>query len=139
VTTIKLNKRTKNLTLKKVQKSLKLTQSKKVIALRQVGRRGARGEPGQVQSLVAGTGVIVDNTDPANPIISAPSSGNDKNFTYDFTSQASFTVTHNLAKYPSVTVFDSAWEQVEGSIDYLDINSVKIDFSAPFSGVLTLN
>lgn len=136
---IKLNKQTKNLTLKKVQKSLKLNQNRNVISLRQVGRKGEQGDPGLIQSIVAGTGVIVDDTDPANPIVSASSDGSDKNFVYNFSSQDSFTVNHNLNKYPSVTVFDSAGEEIEGQVDYLDINSVKIDFSAPFSGVITLN
>lgn len=136
---IKLNKQTKNLTLNKVQKSLRLNQNKHVISLRQVGRRGVQGEPGAIQSVVAGTGIIVDNTDPANPIVSAPTAGNDKNFTYNFNSQSSFTVNHNLDKYPSVTIFDSSGDEVEGQVDHLNVNSLKIDFSAPFSGVITLN
>lgn len=139
MTTIKLNKETKNLTLKKVQKSLKLTQLKSTISLRQVGRRGERGEPGLIQSVVAGTGVTVDDTDPANPIVSAPSAGGDKNFTQPFTSESSLTVNHNLAKYPSVTIFDTAGDEVEGDVEHVTVNTVTINFSAPFSGRLTLN
>jgi len=36
------------------------------------GTDGDDGAPGVVQSIVQGTGVTVDNTDPANPIVSAP-------------------------------------------------------------------
>lgn len=92
--TIKLNKKDGSVTLKKVQKN---------IVLRQTGRRGEPGKgvptggttgqvlsknsddnydtewvsmaPGGVQSVVAGTNVTVDNTDPANPIVSADGSG----------------------------------------------------------------
>lgn len=36
------------------------------------GAQGPAGDPGVVQAVVAGEGVSVDDTDPANPIISAP-------------------------------------------------------------------
>jgi len=35
------------------------------------GDKGDQGDPGVVQAVVAGTNVTVDNTDPANPIVSA--------------------------------------------------------------------
>lgn len=136
---IKLNKQTKNLTLKKVQKSLKLTQNRNVISLRQVGRKGEQGDPGVVESVVAGTNITVDDTDPANPIVSSVVSGGDKNFTQAFTAEASLTVNHNLSKYPAVTVFDTAGDEVEGDVEHVTINTLTINFSAPFSGRLTLN
>lgn len=39
------------------------------------GPAGVDGEPGVVQSVVAGSNVTVDNTDPANPVISASGGG----------------------------------------------------------------
>jgi hypothetical protein len=33
---------------------------------------GPQGDPGVVQSVVAGTGITVDSTDPANPVVSTP-------------------------------------------------------------------
>lgn len=39
------------------------------------GPAGPAGAPGVVQSIVAGTGISVDNTDPANPIVSATGGG----------------------------------------------------------------
>lgn len=36
-----------------------------------VGPEGPQGDPGVIQSIVAGTNVTVDDTDPANPIVSA--------------------------------------------------------------------
>lgn len=60
---IKLNKKAQNLTLKQVERSLKLYQT------------GRRGTPGVVQSIVAGTNVNVDSTDPANPVVSSSGGG----------------------------------------------------------------
>lgn len=48
-------------------------------------------------------------------------------------------VTHNLGKYPSVTVVDSGGNTVIGDVQYVDDNSVVITFSAAFSGVAYLN
>ena len=48
-------------------------------------------------------------------------------------------ITHNLGKYPSVTVIDSASNVVEGDVEYLNTNIVRITFSAAFSGSVTLN
>lgn len=39
------------------------------------GDPGPQGDPGVVQSIVAGTNVAVDNTDPANPVVSASGGG----------------------------------------------------------------
>jgi len=48
-------------------------------------------------------------------------------------------VTHNLNKFPSVTVIDSANTEVEGGVEFIDINTVQISFSAAFSGKAYLN
>lgn len=50
-----------------------------------------------------------------------------------------WTVNHNLSKYPSVDVFDSAGDQVDGEVRHINENSLRIVFSAPFSGVAYLN
>lgn len=47
---------------------------------------------------------------------------------------ASWAINHNLSRYPQVTVVDTAGSQVEGSVTYLDADTIQIDFSAPFSG-----
>lgn len=39
------------------------------------GATGAPGNDGVVQSIVAGTGILVDNTDPANPVVSTAGGG----------------------------------------------------------------
>jgi|TARA_R110002050_G_scaffold178045_1_gene311254 hypothetical protein len=48
-------------------------------------------------------------------------------------------ITHNLGKYPSVTVVDSANTVVVGNIDYISSNAIKITFNAAFSGCAFLN
>ena len=65
--------------------------------------------------------------------------GEDSHYTQDFTASSLVTVVHNLGKYPAVTVFDSAGDEVEGSVDHNNINSVTVAFSAPFSGKVICN
>lgn len=43
-------------------------------------------------------------------------------------------IQHDLDKYPSVSVVDSANTTVVGDIHYIDTNKVIVTFSAPFSG-----
>ena len=66
--------------------------------------------------------------------------GSDKNYVHT-QEQASkeWTITHNLGKYPAVSVVDSAGTEVEGEVHYVDLNKVKLIFSAEFSGKATLN
>lgn len=45
-----------------------------------------------------------------------------------------WTITHNLNKFPSVTVVDSAGSWVIGAVAYIDSNTVRITFSSSFSG-----
>ena len=56
-------------------------------------------------------------------------------YTHDqLTPSALWTITHNLAGFPNVTVVDSAGTQVEGDVDYTDSNVLTIAFSAAFGG-----
>lgn len=63
----------------------------------------------------------------------------DKNYYQVFTNQSSVTATHNLGKYPSVTVFNSAGDEVVGAVNYLSINVLTVTFSSSFTGIVTLN
>jgi hypothetical protein len=45
-----------------------------------------------------------------------------------------WTIVHNLNFKPNVTIMDSAGSIVEGEIEYLDNNSVRLTFSYAFSG-----
>tara|TARA_B100000497_G_C7634880_1_gene381615 strand:+ start:204 stop:746 length:543 start_codon:yes stop_codon:yes gene_type:complete len=50
-----------------------------------------------------------------------------------------WTITHNLGKFPSVTVVDVDNNVVVGDVDYLSTNIIQITFSIPFSGCAFLN
>lgn len=68
------------------------------------------------------------------------SAGDDKNFVFtQSVSAKEWEITHNLNKYPSVTILDSANTKVEGEVEYISINKVKVKFSSAFSGKATLN
>lgn len=48
-------------------------------------------------------------------------------------------IKHDLNKFPSVTIVDSAGSVVVGDIDYVDENNVRVSFSSQFSGKAYLN
>jgi len=48
-------------------------------------------------------------------------------------------VKHNLDKYPSVTVVDSAENVVVGEVTYVDNNNLIIHFTSAFSGKAYMN
>lgn len=48
-------------------------------------------------------------------------------------------VSHNLGKYPSVTVIDTAGNKVYGHVQYVSKTLLTISFSAEFSGTAILN
>lgn len=52
---------------------------------------------------------------------------------------ATWDISHSLNKYPSVTITDSAGDEVEGEVRYNGLNSVTVKFSAPFAGRAYLN
>ncbi|MHA1198085.1 MAG: hypothetical protein ACTSQF_01825 [Candidatus Heimdallarchaeaceae archaeon] len=52
---------------------------------------------------------------------------------------SSWSVTHNLGKYPSVTVIDSVDNEVIGDMEYTDANNLVINFTSTFSGKAYMN
>lgn len=50
-----------------------------------------------------------------------------------------WTIVHNLNKYPSVTIVDSANDEVEGNVRHISRNQLTVTFSAAFSGRAFLN
>ena len=48
-------------------------------------------------------------------------------------------VNHNLGKFPSVTVIDTANTVVNGEYEYIDSNNITLKFSAAFAGKAYLN
>lgn len=64
----------------------------------------------------------------------------DKNFVFSQNVASSvWEITHNLNKYPSVTVVDSGMNIVIGEVTYLNENEIQIVFTVPFSGKAYLN
>ena len=64
----------------------------------------------------------------------------DKNFYFTQTTALdTWVITHNLNKYPSATIIDSAGTEVVGNITYNSLNQITITFSGAFKGSATLN
>ena len=103
------------------------------------GPRGPQGPPGETY--------IHPDTHPAAIIVESEErvflSNQEKTALLSFTesyvhdqlsSSSTWTVMHNLNKYPNVTILDSAGTLVIGEIEYLSKNSLMLRFSAEFSG-----
>ncbi len=88
--------------------------------------------------LKGGTGINLSQL-AANEITIA-SLNDDANFIFtQGIPSATWNITHNLNKFPSVTVVDSSKQIVIGDVIYINTNSLVITFSAPFSGEAYLN
>lgn len=87
-------------------------------------------------------GVTVTGTPSSGQVLTATSSsaahwqapGASSGFTQAFTSQSVVTVTHNLGRFPAVSVIDTADDVCVGDVLHLSVNAVRLTFSAPFSG-----
>ena len=55
------------------------------------------------------------------------------------TAADTWNITHNLNKYPSVSIVDSAGNDVIGNCNYVNANEVVLTFSGAFSGKAFLN
>jgi len=89
--------------------------------------------PPQVTTLSVGQG-------PAGPAGGAIQGTGDLHYTHSQITAASvWAVTHNLAKFPSVTVIDASNDMVMGEVRYLTINTLQITFSSAFSGTAYIN
>ena len=88
--------------------------------------------------LKGGTGITL--TQPASNEITIASLNDDANFVFtQGTPSATWNITHNLGKFPSVSVVDTADQLMYGDTEYINENSLTITFSAPFSGKAYLN
>lgn len=48
-------------------------------------------------------------------------------------------ISHNLGRFPSVTVVDNAGREVLGDVHFLDNNLISIEFDIPMAGTAYLN
>ena len=76
----------------------------------------------------------------------SPKGQSDKHHVYDdngsnkqFLAGQSYTVTHNLNKFPSVTTVDSAGSHLIGDVQHIDNNSFNVTFTATFYGKVYSN
>jgi len=58
---------------------------------------------------------------------------------YQLYASSTWVVVHNLGKFPSVSVVDSAGTLVVGNVTYLSANQLIITFHSPFGGTAYLN
>jgi len=55
------------------------------------------------------------------------------------TDSVTWTIDHNLGKYPTVAIIDDSGESVIGEIQYVSINQIVLTFSEAISGKAFLN
>ncbi|MCO5250689.1 MAG: hypothetical protein M9949_04620 [Candidatus Kapabacteria bacterium] len=64
----------------------------------------------------------------------------DAHYTHEQTvASATWTVTHNMGKYPSVSVVDTGDNVIVPDVEYIDTNSLTILFSGATAGNAYLN
>lgn len=69
-----------------------------------------------------------------------PDGAGDKHFVFNQVAAVStWNITHNLDKYPSVSVVDSGNNLVVGDVEYINTNELTLTFNAAFSGKAYLN
>ena len=134
---IRLNK--KNNTIKVVNRkdSIKLRQERNSIKLQQTGRVGppgkglpAGGDIGQIPYKASDDDWDIEWRTPTVE---------DKTFLQYFSGLDFLQVNHQLNKFPSVTIIDSAGDEVIGAVDYIDANTLAISFGYPTSGSISCN
>lgn len=126
------NKKNNKISIDSVKRSINIQSS---------GKRGLPGPKGE-DGIGVPTGglagqVLVKQSNQDNDTIWGTITGSDKYYIQNFIFQDEVFVAHNLFKYPAVTVHDSAGDEVEGQIEHIDINSLRVYFTAPFSGRVT--
>lgn len=60
-------------------------------------------------------------------------------YSQSFSNATTVDVVHNLHRYPSVTVFDSAGDECIGEITHISNNELMVKFSSQFSGTIACN
>ena len=86
-----------------------------------------------------GLGGLINDEDYFISLLSYAGRG-DLSFTYvQGVASTTWNIQHNLGKFPSITVIDTANTVVTGEYTYNDINNVTLTFSAAFAGTAYLN
>lgn len=83
--------------------------------------------------------LIIDNVNRTIEAISKSGTG-DKHYVHNqLSSSNEWIIQHNLRKFPSVTIIDSAGSNVIGEVKYLNLNTLVVSFQSAFSGRAYLN
>lgn len=92
------------------------------------------------EPLKVGVGIVTRSPVIGVDITGSQIAGGDKHYLYS-QEQASdeWVIVHNLDKYPSVTVVDTERTEVIADVEYIDTNTVRVTFNAPFAGFAYLN
>lgn len=85
------------------------------------------------------TGIVVTNTAYWDVFLQITGSGDLYYHHQQVAAADTWTITHNLGKFPTIMVVDSAGTVVEGAVEYLNANSLKVYFGAAFGGDAYLN
>lgn len=140
--TIRLNKKTHTIRVINTERSIKVVNRRLNLKLQHTGKTGPKGDAGYGIPAGGNTDEILTkaSSDDYDFAWAAPSEVyGDNNYEQAFTSSASVTVTHNLNKYPSLVIFDSAGDEVEGFVQHTSKNSLTVSFSSPFTGTVSCN
>lgn len=87
---------------------------------------------------INGVAKKIGNSEMINQLIDAKL----EDFTYVWSPSsalATWLIPHNLNRFPSITVVDNTGELVLTNAEYLDANTVSIEFSVPLMGTAYLN
>lgn len=118
-----------------------IQHKRKVISIQHVGRKGPKGNPGTGIPSGGTQGQVLTKKSNQDFDIEFTDLGTlaDKNYEQTFGVSTTVTVNHGLNKYASSVVFDSAGDEVECDVVYVNKNTLKLLFSAPFSGRVSCN
>jgi hypothetical protein len=142
---ISLNKKQNKIIVKNASdKVISVRGKQHTISVQRVGKTGTQGIQGNqgikgpegksAYEVAIANGFVGTESEWLNSLVSL-----DLTFRMDFTAEDTVVVDHNLGKYPAVIVIDSAGDQVEGSVYYVNTNQVIVSFSHPTSGQVTCN
>ena len=141
----KTSARTQTITIKKPRKQVifvdQTAESENVGVVTSV-LRGEKGDPGvslQYEWLGSRLGIKTDTESDFTYVDLAAASGDIAYVHHQTSASLEWQIRHNLGKYPSVTVVDSAGTVVVGDITYLDTEELVIHFTSEFSGKAFLN
>ena len=83
---------------------------------------------------------LIDNTETIIVDLAENPLSKDKTYLHTQSEASSeWVITHNLNKYPSVTIINSAGDEVIGDVTYNSVNQVTVTFAGAFKGTATLN